>query len=112
MNGTGSYEFDWEVKAVRKGYENYEVIRDKMSLPEAMELAAVAADAREIDGGRDSEERGPPRHAPRADVPGPGALCALSADHFSTTTVCLWMVTKPVKKLMRTSSGVYCVRTW
>lgn len=28
MSGTGSYEFDWEVKAVRKGYENYRVIRD------------------------------------------------------------------------------------
>lgn len=28
MNGTGNYEFDWEVKAVRKGYEDYRVIRD------------------------------------------------------------------------------------
>lgn len=28
MNGTGNYEFDWEVKVVRKGYENYRVIRD------------------------------------------------------------------------------------
>lgn len=27
-NGSGNYEFDWEVKAVRKGYENYRVIRD------------------------------------------------------------------------------------
>ncbi|MEL6843665.1 MAG: hypothetical protein AAFP02_10655, partial [Bacteroidota bacterium] len=27
-NGTGSYVFDWEVKAVRKGFEDYEVIRD------------------------------------------------------------------------------------
>jgi hypothetical protein len=26
-NGKGSYEFDWEVKAVRKGYEDYLVIR-------------------------------------------------------------------------------------
>jgi len=26
-NGKGSYEFDWEVKAVRKGYEDYHVIR-------------------------------------------------------------------------------------
>ncbi|KAA3620804.1 MAG: hypothetical protein DWQ02_28800 [Bacteroidetes bacterium] len=27
-NGKGNYEFDWEVKCVRKGYENYRVIRD------------------------------------------------------------------------------------
>ncbi len=26
-NGSGSYTFDWEVKAVRKGYENYRVYR-------------------------------------------------------------------------------------
>lgn len=26
--GTGNYAFDWEVKAVRKGYENYRVVRD------------------------------------------------------------------------------------
>jgi hypothetical protein len=28
--GTGSYEFDWRVEAVRKGYENYQVIRPWM----------------------------------------------------------------------------------
>lgn len=27
QNGTGSYEFDWEVKAVRKGYKNYAPVR-------------------------------------------------------------------------------------
>jgi hypothetical protein len=27
-NGTGNYEFDWEVKVIRKGYEDYRVIRD------------------------------------------------------------------------------------
>jgi hypothetical protein len=27
--GKGSYSFDWEVKCVRKGYENYRVYRDK-----------------------------------------------------------------------------------
>ena len=27
MNGTGTYEFDWEVKSVRKGYEDYRVIQ-------------------------------------------------------------------------------------
>ena len=26
--GTGNYSFDWEAKAVRKGYENYRAIRD------------------------------------------------------------------------------------
>ena len=26
--GTGNFSFDWEVKGVRKGYENYRVIRD------------------------------------------------------------------------------------
>lgn len=29
MQGTGNYSFDWEVKAVRKGYEDYQVVRDK-----------------------------------------------------------------------------------
>jgi hypothetical protein len=29
MHGTGNYQFDWEVKCVRKGYENYRVIRDE-----------------------------------------------------------------------------------
>jgi hypothetical protein len=27
--GTGNFKFDWEVKGVRKGYENYQVVRDK-----------------------------------------------------------------------------------
>ena len=36
LGGTGNYSFDWEVKGVRKGFENYKVIRDKNSdLPEA-----------------------------------------------------------------------------
>lgn len=29
FQGTGSYEFDWEVKAIRKGYADYEVVRTK-----------------------------------------------------------------------------------
>ncbi|MCF8245793.1 MAG: hypothetical protein K9J37_14450 [Saprospiraceae bacterium] len=29
LSGTGSYQFDWEVKAVRSGHENYQVIQDK-----------------------------------------------------------------------------------
>jgi hypothetical protein len=27
--GTGDFSFDWEVKCVRKGFENYEVIKQK-----------------------------------------------------------------------------------
>lgn len=30
MNGQGSYPFDWEAKCVRSGYENYEVIRERV----------------------------------------------------------------------------------
>ena len=34
FSGTGNYSFDWEVKAVRKGFEDYQVIRDKeISMP-------------------------------------------------------------------------------
>ena len=32
FGGNGNYAFDWEVKAVRKGYENYQVIRDKKQI--------------------------------------------------------------------------------
>ena len=28
-HGAGTYDFDWEVKAVRKGYENYRVTRSR-----------------------------------------------------------------------------------
>jgi len=30
--GTGNYEFDWRVEGVRKGYEDFEVIRDKAEM--------------------------------------------------------------------------------
>lgn len=29
MNGTGNYTFDYEIKAVRKNFENWQVVRDK-----------------------------------------------------------------------------------
>ena len=29
MRGEGNFEFDWEVKSVRRSYEDYEVVRDK-----------------------------------------------------------------------------------
>ena len=32
FEGAGNYEFDWEVKSIRKGYENYEVVRDRINL--------------------------------------------------------------------------------
>ena len=28
--GTGNYEFDWEAKSIRKGHEDYKVVRDKI----------------------------------------------------------------------------------
>ncbi len=33
MEGNGSYEFDWEVKCVRKGHEDFEVVRNKSDEP-------------------------------------------------------------------------------
>lgn len=33
MDGKGSYSFDWIAMAVRSGYEDFKVIRDKMSIP-------------------------------------------------------------------------------
>jgi hypothetical protein len=38
--GTGSFDFDWEVKCVRKGHENFEVVRKKPSIKE-MQPAAM-----------------------------------------------------------------------
>lgn len=33
LEGSGSYEFDWEVKCVRKGHEGFEVVRNKSDDP-------------------------------------------------------------------------------
>lgn len=33
MRGTGNYEFDWRVECVRKGYEDFRVIRPKSEVP-------------------------------------------------------------------------------
>jgi len=38
-NGTGNFSFDWEVKAVRKGYEDYRVIRDASEYVPGHEVA-------------------------------------------------------------------------
>lgn len=42
MNGTGTYEFDWEVKSVRKGFEDYEPVRQKVSTG-AKSVESIAA---------------------------------------------------------------------
>jgi len=36
--GTGNYSFDWRVEGVRKGYEDFEVIRDKAEMERMMGL--------------------------------------------------------------------------
>jgi hypothetical protein len=41
--GTGSYGFDWEVKSVRKGFEEYQVIRQKRDLPQMMKTPQAPA---------------------------------------------------------------------
>ncbi|MCB9267139.1 MAG: hypothetical protein H6558_19100 [Lewinellaceae bacterium] len=33
MNGAGNFQFDWQVTAIRKGYETYEPVREKRELP-------------------------------------------------------------------------------
>jgi hypothetical protein len=47
-NGKGDYDFDWEVKCVRNGYEDYRVIRSHADL----ELGHV--DRRAKDGGEET----------------------------------------------------------
>ncbi|MDO8630830.1 MAG: hypothetical protein Q7R41_10085 [Phycisphaerales bacterium] len=54
FQGTGGYEFHWEVKAVRKGHEEYRVIRPSMS-----------SDARGLHHRQDAE-RPAPRGSPAA----------------------------------------------
>ena len=43
-NGKGSYEFDWEVKAVRKGFEDYQVVRPKMQIISRDDMEAKSGD--------------------------------------------------------------------
>ncbi|MGH1362438.1 MAG: hypothetical protein ACRBF0_02710 [Calditrichia bacterium] len=43
-NGKGNYEFDWEVKAVRKGFEDYQVVRPKMQMMSKSDLEAKPGD--------------------------------------------------------------------
>ena len=39
LGGQGTYSFDWEVKCVRKGYQDYRVVRDKPGLEAGLPLA-------------------------------------------------------------------------
>lgn len=42
FQGRGSYEFDWQVTAKRKGFEDFQVVRDAMKMPtDAMALPAA-----------------------------------------------------------------------
>ncbi len=43
--GTGNYSFDWEVKSVRKGYEDYKVIRQKRDVVPTYPAAPVPPSA-------------------------------------------------------------------
>jgi hypothetical protein len=44
-NGAGAYEFDYIVHAVRKGYENFAVVRDKTTRPQESEYQDYNAPA-------------------------------------------------------------------
>lgn len=51
-SGKGNYDFDWEVKCVRKGHENYKVIRDEMdAAPAAVPMPVDAKSIQGADGG-------------------------------------------------------------
>lgn len=45
FNGTGNYEFDWEVKCVRRGYEDYEVVRPRLETGNRMSSIPLSAPA-------------------------------------------------------------------
>lgn len=51
-NGTGNFRFDWEVKAIRKGYEDYRVIRDASEYLPGHEVADQAAILLEEEAGK------------------------------------------------------------
>src|SRR4029077_11993069 len=44
QRGTGNYDFDWEVKCVRKGHEDYQVTRSRneMALPDHLGRLALS----------------------------------------------------------------------
>jgi hypothetical protein len=47
--GSGTYDFDWEVKSVRKGQENYRVLRNKS------EIVSAEATGKAEDGQRQQQ---------------------------------------------------------
>lgn len=48
QKGTGNFSFDWEVKAVRKGYESYEVYHKKENLRAVHETSGFAPSNKQI----------------------------------------------------------------
>ena len=42
FQGQGNYQFDWEVKGVRKGFENYQAVRSKQAIerPALLQMAS------------------------------------------------------------------------
>lgn len=52
-SGLGNFTFDWEVKCVRKGYENFQVIRDKTS---SMPLPIIVKEGEGESIGTDTEQ--------------------------------------------------------
>ena len=52
FNGDGNYSFDWEVKARRTGYEDYQVVRDKLPTKNISEI--IQAESYTNSSGRQS----------------------------------------------------------
>ncbi|MFZ1297440.1 MAG: hypothetical protein WAT16_05315, partial [Saprospiraceae bacterium] len=52
QKGTGNFSFDWEVKAVRKGFESYEVYHKKENLKAVHEVKGYAPDTSRVNSVR------------------------------------------------------------
>ena len=46
MGGQGNFSFDWEVKTIRKGYEDYQPVRKRSDGSPALQKGAVKQDNR------------------------------------------------------------------
>jgi collagen triple helix repeat protein len=56
-NGKGNYDFDWEVKCMRKGYEDYQVVRDEREAAPAS--TPLPSEVKAADGGIPQSEGKP-----------------------------------------------------
>jgi len=56
--GAGTYDFDWEVKAVRTGYEQFQVIRPRGELAATGPLQSSGTASHDTDGSS-AETAGP-----------------------------------------------------